>query len=36
LAEFGISNPRPITATEAIRRGLVFEYVTGKVSAADE
>jgi hypothetical protein len=36
LAEFGVSNPRPITAAEAIRRGLVFEYVTGKVSAADE
>jgi hypothetical protein len=36
LAEVGISKPQPVTAAEAIRRGLVFEYVTGKISAADE
>jgi hypothetical protein len=36
LAEVGISNPQPVTAAEAIRRGLVLEYVTGKISAADE
>jgi hypothetical protein len=36
LAEFGISNPRPITAAEAIKRRLVFEYVTGKIPAADD
>jgi hypothetical protein len=36
LAEFGISYPRRITAAEAINRRLVFEYVTGKMPAADE
>jgi hypothetical protein len=36
LAEFGIGNARPITAVEAIKRRLVFEYVSGKIPAADE
>jgi hypothetical protein len=36
LAEFGISNPQPVTAADAIRRGLVLGYVTGTISGADE
>jgi hypothetical protein len=34
--EVTIRNPQPITAAKAIWRGLVFEYVTGKISTADE
>jgi hypothetical protein len=30
LPEVTIRNPQPITAAKAIRRGLVFEYVTGR------